>query len=254
MRTRTLAAFGVPALMVVALAGGFRTTALAQAPGKSVWDGVYTEAQAARGKEIFLANCTMCHMEDLSGGRGPALVGDRFMNSYEADNVNRLYTAMRSRMPQTAPGTLPEGNYIDLVAYVLKSNAFPAGNEDLGKEPEILRNIRIGRKNAGPAPNFALVKLVGCLAQAGDAWTLSNASEPVVTKDQAPSREDDLKSATARDLGTGLFQLMSVGFTPSDTDKGHKVEVKGLLIRNPAGNRINLTSVQTVDPTCTVAP
>jgi mono/diheme cytochrome c family protein len=33
---------------------------LAQGP-RSVWDGVYTEAQAKRGEALFGENCVTCH-------------------------------------------------------------------------------------------------------------------------------------------------------------------------------------------------
>ncbi len=49
------------ALTVIAVAG------LAQA-SRSVWDGVYTDAQAKRGQALFEQNCVSCH--------GPALEGD----------------------------------------------------------------------------------------------------------------------------------------------------------------------------------
>ena len=33
----------------------------------SVWDGAYSEAQAARGKDEYEYNCGNCHIHDLSG-------------------------------------------------------------------------------------------------------------------------------------------------------------------------------------------
>jgi mono/diheme cytochrome c family protein len=36
------------------------TAALAQT-SRSVWDGVYTEAQAKRGEALFGQNCVSCH-------------------------------------------------------------------------------------------------------------------------------------------------------------------------------------------------
>src|SRR4051812_4278858 len=44
---------------------------------KGVMDGVYTTAQAERGKSNFLSGrCGGCHQLDLSGDRGPALKGE----------------------------------------------------------------------------------------------------------------------------------------------------------------------------------
>ena len=34
---------------------------------KTVWDGMYSEAQAARGKAAYEAQCAFCHQSDLRG-------------------------------------------------------------------------------------------------------------------------------------------------------------------------------------------
>ena len=35
---------------------------------RTVWDGVYTEAQAKRGEEAYKRSCGYCHRDDLAGG------------------------------------------------------------------------------------------------------------------------------------------------------------------------------------------
>ncbi len=48
---------------------------LAQA-SRSVWDGVYTDAQAKRGEALFAENCVTCHGPALEGdGEAPPLSG-----------------------------------------------------------------------------------------------------------------------------------------------------------------------------------
>ena len=239
----SLAAFGV---------GLAAATVGAQAPpGRTVWDGVYSDTQATRGKDAYEANCARCHREDLMGGQGPALAGERFMNTYEADSINRLFTTIRTRMPRDAAGTLPEQNYIDIVAYVLKSNTFPPGTADLVPDPAVLRGIRVFPKD-GPRPvaNFALVKMVGCLTQGPAGWTVTSASDPIATKNPAASVEEELKDAEALPLGTQSVELLTLVVNPAEADKGKKVEAKGLLIRRTQGNRVNLTSLQALAPTC----
>ena len=67
-----------------------------------IWTGVYTTAQADRGKAVFQATCMTCHNFDLKGteGRGPALVGDPFMANWETENLAALFTRMQTTMPR----------------------------------------------------------------------------------------------------------------------------------------------------------
>ncbi|PYS38745.1 MAG: hypothetical protein DMG14_16535, partial [Acidobacteria bacterium] len=67
---------------------------------KGIWDGVFTTAQADRGKAALLQNgCNGCHGPDLAGDRGPSLKGERFITSWENSSVNRLFTKIRETMP-----------------------------------------------------------------------------------------------------------------------------------------------------------
>ena len=74
-----------------ALAGVSAMRVGAQSPEPRIWLGVYSEAQAARGKEVFTANCVRCHAQDLAGVTGPALKGDRFFQTFGSEPVDRLY-------------------------------------------------------------------------------------------------------------------------------------------------------------------
>src|SRR5262245_21659598 len=52
--------------------GGLRAQA-----GKTVWDAVYSEAQAERGKAAYEKDCAFCHLSDLAGqGFAPPLIDD----------------------------------------------------------------------------------------------------------------------------------------------------------------------------------
>jgi mono/diheme cytochrome c family protein len=219
---------------------------------KGVWDGVYTVAQADRGKANFLTGrCGGCHQLDLSGDRGPTLKGDTFLSHWENGPVNSLFTKISQTMPPNGPNETTDEAKIDIVAFLLQSNGFPAGPAELKLDAEALDHIEIVRKGlTATAPNFALVQVVGCLAQgAKNAWVLTNTSEPVVTKDEQPTASG-LKTAEVRPLGSQTFQLVSVTpFKPED-HKGQKVEARGLLYRDPTDARLNLTSLQMVGPSC----
>ena len=91
----------------------------------TVWKGVYSENQAARGKAGYLSACSRCHKEDLSG-YSEILRGDRFLERWREDNLSSLSARVRT-MPPNAPGSLTESAYTDIIAYILKANEFPSG-------------------------------------------------------------------------------------------------------------------------------
>jgi mono/diheme cytochrome c family protein len=106
---------------------------------RSVWDGVYTEGQAARGLVVFTASCASCH--------SPAeFSGDAFLGAWEASTALDLFSTMQSKMPMDNPGSLKPEEYADVIAYFFRGNAFPAGKEELTTDREQLKLIRIERK------------------------------------------------------------------------------------------------------------
>ena len=209
---------------------------------KTVWDVVYTDGQAARGQTRYEESCRSCHRS------GPPR-DDAFMRDWGGTDVDDLFSQTKASMPADAPSSLSDNTYLDIVAYILQVNAFPAGRNELSADA--VKSIRIeGRNGPEPAPNFALIRTVGCLALGPDtAWVLAGAGEPVRTKNPAASKDDELKNSEAAALGTQTFRLLNVYPSP-DRYKGHKIEAKGFLIRDPGGDKINVTSVQTLAPRC----
>ena len=111
---------------------------------RSVWDGVYSEEQAARGKDEYEYNCGNCHIHDLSGDSikdVPALAGPDFMAKWSGKSVKELLDYIATNMPQDSRGTLGGKTYADVTAYVLKVNAFPAGAEALADSPRLASTI-----------------------------------------------------------------------------------------------------------------
>jgi len=218
-------------------------------PGKTVWSGVYTDAQAARGEMEYTAHCAGCHKDDLSGYQD-ILKGDRFMNEYREAPLFRLFDKIKTTMPRNAAGTLTDRQYIDIVSYVLKANEFPSGSAELVSD-DLHAVLVVGRGGAEPVPDFSLVQVVGCLRHRdGDGtWVLTNAAEPVrASQPQAPPEE--LKASTARPLGTRTVELLTSASHDPAPYEGHKVDARGFLIRRPAGDRINITGIETVAPDC----
>jgi hypothetical protein len=51
-------------------------------------------------------------------------------------------------MPQDKPGSLTPDQAVDVISFLLKSNQFPAGKDELKNDPAILKNIIITKKAA----------------------------------------------------------------------------------------------------------
>jgi S-disulfanyl-L-cysteine oxidoreductase SoxD len=117
------------------------------ATSRSVWDGVYTKAQAGRGLARYREDCAKCHAENLMGGEdAPALVGDEFLQKWRGQTAGDLFELIRKTMPSEDPESLSRREYADILAYLLGSNGFPAGEKELGNELAALKEIRIENK------------------------------------------------------------------------------------------------------------
>ncbi|HET6958314.1 MAG TPA: c-type cytochrome [Vicinamibacterales bacterium] len=218
---------------------------------RGVWDGVFTAAQADRGKQS-VARCQGCHGPELGGtDRAPALKGNGFLANWEDGSINRLFVKVRDTMPPTNVDSLSPETKLDIVSYLLRENGFPAGASELTLNADALDGLQIVKKGADAgAPNFALVQVVGCISRDRSSWALTNATDPVVTRDSAPSAAA-LKTAEAKPLGRQRFGLVSVdASTKSGALDGHKVEARGLLYRDGSYADLNLTSLKTLAASC----
>jgi quinoprotein glucose dehydrogenase len=120
-----------------------RATVHAQPPTKSIWDGVYTQAQADRGKALYAESCASCHGGELTGGEmAPPLAGGEFMAGWDGLTIGDLFERVRISMPQNAPGTLSGQQNADILAFMFSANKFPAGEAEMPKEAGILKQIK----------------------------------------------------------------------------------------------------------------
>ena len=235
--------------LLAALGFGGPPEAQAAQDGTTVWDGVYTAAQAARGKVVYDGNCGACHLPDMSGSdEARPLAGERFMQDWREDTVHTLFVRIRNLMPFDEPATLSEEAYLDSVAYILEFNGFPAGDRELA--PDGLADIRIeGRDGPSEVPSFALVQVIGCLTENGGGWSLTSSTRAVRTRDPSAATDDELSALVSRASGTRTFTLMNVYPNPAE-HAGHRMAVKGFLIRDPSGDRINVSSLGMVSAAC----
>jgi mono/diheme cytochrome c family protein len=223
------------------------------AAATTVADQVYTDAQAARGAGVYGASCAGCHRADLGGNTGPALREERFAREFAGKDLKTLFARIATTMPRNAPATLGDNAYLDVVAYVLRENGFPAGSREL--TADALDGIRVlpGRpKPPPPIGDFSYVEVVGCLtADAGAGangsvrWMLTRGSDPVAAPAVASASPGFGKA-----LGTQTLYLVDAMAYAPDSHRGQKVYVRGLMIKLPGEQRMAISTFEIVSPTC----
>lgn len=121
------------------------TASIAQ-EGANTLDGVYSVEQAERGKTLYEDYCSACHANNLTGTPGgPSIAGVRFNVKWGKKSVGELYTYIHDNMPAGSPGLLTENEYIDVVAYILEVNKYPASEDsELAVDIDALNAITIG--------------------------------------------------------------------------------------------------------------
>jgi mono/diheme cytochrome c family protein len=98
---------------------------------RTVTERVYSDAQAARGEQIYKAQCVACHGNVLEGAVGPPLAGDGFLSVWTARSLADLVDKIANTMPPQQPGSVSRQQAIDLAAHVLRVGKFPAGQTEL---------------------------------------------------------------------------------------------------------------------------
>ena len=172
----------------------------AQNPEPRIWQGVYTAAQAERGKTSFNSSCLRCHGDKLQGNTAPALSGDRFYTSWGNEPIASLFAKIRDTMPPNFGTSIDDQTKLDIVAYILQTNGYPAGPGELTQNGNDLASAQILKKGEQSlVQNFSLVQTVGCLARGPDnTWILTRTADPLVTRDDAPSAQSLASAATVR--------------------------------------------------------
>ena len=110
-----------------------------QAPTKTTNSGVYTAAQAERGKKLFESKCTTCH--DTA-----RFTGDVFLDPWEGKPLKDVWDIASGTMPEDNPGSLQQQEYGDILAFFLSLNQFPTGDTELKGEASAMAAIKIEKK------------------------------------------------------------------------------------------------------------
>ena len=221
----------------------------------SIWAGLYTDAQAERGKATFDRSCSRCHNSNLHGSdRGPTLVGNEFLANWLDGTLEALFSFIRDSMPDGNASTVNDASKADVLAFILQRNGFPTGASELPPDTGKLEMVQILREGVAPGLlNLSFVQGVGCLEPkpdpaGGNRWVLSHSSARPGSRGSVSPVE--LERARARALGTDTYELVSTTPFEPAARVGHKVTAKGLLYRQPGDERLNLTALETLAETC----
>ena len=210
-----------------------------------IWQGVYTTAQAERGKASFNSSCLRCHGDKLQGNTAPALSGDRFFTTWGSEPIASLFAKIRDTMPPNFGTSIDDQVKLDIVTYILQTNGYPAGPGELTQNGNDLASAQILKKGEQAlVQNFSLVQTVGCLARGPDnTWLLTRTSDPLITRDDVPSAQG-LTSAATRPLGTRTFRLLSAKPFSPESHQGHTMDARGLIYSEAGDDRLTLTSLR----------
>jgi mono/diheme cytochrome c family protein len=185
---------------VIALAVSASVSLRAQQ--RTVKDGVYTDAQATRGKAIFDMRCALCHGEMLEGAAGPPLAGDVFLGPRDSQPLSDVFDKINATMPADAPGTLEPQQVADLLAFMLQANRFPAGKTELAPAAALLKQIAVAATNPptrGSSSSTASFPATGTLNQVmrGILFPSSNVLFDVQTRDPGAGPKGGVARADA---------------------------------------------------------
>ena len=119
--------------LAAALFGFAASVVAAQTPSRSVMDGVYTAAQATRGRALYEEKCVSCHANRMWGQDWPE------------KSVFDVYDIVKNFMPEDNPGSLSAPQTRDVVAYILQNNKLPTGKTELPEADADLKQIKLAR-------------------------------------------------------------------------------------------------------------
>jgi len=200
---------GVAALLFLAV------VSLRAQQARTAKDGVFTDAQAARGKAIFNMRCALCHGERLEGAAGPPLGGQEFLGPRDGQPLADVFEKINATMPADAPGTLEPQQVADVVAFILQANQFPAGRTELASTAAPLKQITIPAANpparvtaASSTPSFPVTGTVNQVMR-GILFPSSNVLFDVQTRDPGAGSKGGVARADAATTSTRYGDVYS---------------------------------------------
>jgi polar amino acid transport system substrate-binding protein len=129
----------------LALAALFAASASAVGLGAASKPAMFEARQAAGGAKEFATHCSACHGDHLEGGAGPALSGATLgtLAKNTKLTVGDMFTFLAQEMPLNEPASLKHDQYVNIMAFILKSNGYPAGSSPLTYSGAMNSMVRI---------------------------------------------------------------------------------------------------------------
>ena len=127
-------AAAIGARAIAATPAAFFTPAQTASPQKTTKDKVFTKEQANRGADLYAKSCDRCHdPAKVPAGKkpGPPTIGAKFVENWQDKTLGELYTTIFTTMPGDGVLILTSDQTLDLIAYMLQANGFPAGETAL---------------------------------------------------------------------------------------------------------------------------
>ncbi len=146
MHRRDTAAIVVAALLAVSVSSALGLAYAAQPPAslrltyaaqpqKSIHDGVFTEDQVKKGREVWENVCSECHPMDI--------FGPDYMIGWEGATAGELFELIQATMPYESPGILPAKEYLEVMVFLFSLNGVKPGGEELPVDATQLYEITI---------------------------------------------------------------------------------------------------------------
>lgn len=231
--------------------------ASAETSDRFVLDGVFTQAQAGRGRVAYKRYCADCHLANLQGdGLEPPLTGSLFLDAWREDYLASLYDFMQTRMPKgrdNEPGSLKENQYLDILTYILAENEFPVGTKELAMA-DLGKVVLTGHEGPAPLPPTALGRVVGCFKAEGSAFSLTSATAPARVREADVTDEAEVAKSALASLGTLTYTLNNLEFViPQDGSgafAGRKVQAKGVVNLTSNPPRLHVLSLTDTGQAC----
>ena len=91
---------------------------------------LYTRAQAEAGAQVFASHCVGCHGANLQGVAAPSVAGNDFLTTAEHNGwtLAIIRYIVFNLMPRNAPAALSPQEYAEVMAFLLASDCYPAGD------------------------------------------------------------------------------------------------------------------------------
>jgi len=102
--------------------------------GESDLPSYFSGEQAARGEGLFRETCLACH-------ESSEFQGSTFERQWRGETVRDLFATIAYSMPDDNPGGLPTQTYVDVIAYILALNGYPAGTAELTADRDAMRAL-----------------------------------------------------------------------------------------------------------------